>query len=102
MPTAPGGHRTPDRSFVGHLSSIEWDDKNIYGMPFATWQKTTGLDLYSVVANPLYANTSTLTLSANSPALNAGIILPSVTHDFNGAPRPTSGSYDLGACQSSQ
>ena len=82
--------------------TFEWDDKNIYGMPFATWQKTTGLDLYSVVANPLYANTSTLTLSANSPALNAGIILPSVTHDFNGVPRPKSGSYDLGAYQSSQ
>ena len=82
--------------------TFEWDDKNIYGMPFATWQKTTGLDKYSIVANPLYASTSTLTLSANSPAINAGIVLPSVTHDFNGVARPTSGSYDLGAYQSSQ
>ncbi|MHB8252366.1 MAG: right-handed parallel beta-helix repeat-containing protein [Acidiferrobacter sp.] len=82
--------------------TFEWDDKNIYGMAFATWQQTTGLDKSSIVANPLYANTSTLTVSANSPALNAGIVLPSVMHDFNGVVRPTSGSYDLGAYQSSQ
>jgi hypothetical protein len=82
--------------------TFEWDDKNIYGMSFAAWQQTTGLDKYSLVANPSYASTTTLTLNANSPALNAGIVLPEVTHDFNGVPRPTSGSYDLGAYQSSQ
>lgn len=82
--------------------TFEWDDKNIYNMPFNTWQQTTGLELNTVIANPLYVSTSTLTLSANSPAINAGIVLPSVLHDFNGVPRPTSGSYDLGAYQSSQ
>ena len=82
--------------------TFEWDDKNIYGMAFTTWQQTTGLDKASIVSDPLYASTSTLTLSANSPALNAGIVLPSVTHDFNGVARPTSGSYDIGAYQSSQ
>ncbi|MHB8255574.1 MAG: choice-of-anchor Q domain-containing protein, partial [Acidiferrobacter sp.] len=93
--------------------TFEWDDKNIYNMPFNTWQQTTGLELNTIVANPLYTNitpvgaimpsvtgNTLLSLSANSPAINAGIVLPSVTHDINGIARPISGSYDLGAYQS--
>ncbi|MHB8255071.1 MAG: right-handed parallel beta-helix repeat-containing protein, partial [Acidiferrobacter sp.] len=34
--------------------TFEWDDKNIYNMPFNTWQQTTGLELNTIVANPLY------------------------------------------------
>lgn len=93
--------------------TFEWDDKNIYNMPFNTWQQTTGLELNSIVADPDYANTTPvgavmpsmtgntlLSLSAASPAINAGVVLPSVTHDINGVARPTGGSYDLGAYQS--
>jgi hypothetical protein len=95
--------------------TFEWDDKNIYNMPFNTWQQTTGMELNTIVANPLYVSTApassampvltgnaTLALSAASPALNAGVILPSVMHDINGVARPTTGSYDIGAYQSSQ
>ena len=82
--------------------TFEWDDKSIYGMPFTTWQQTTGLDQSTLVGDPLYASLTTLTLSANSPALNAGPVLPSVLHDFNGVLRPTTGSYDMGAYQSFQ
>jgi len=93
--------------------TFEWDDKSIYNMAFNTWQQTTGLELNTIVADPLYANitpvgaimpsvtgNTLLSVSANSPAINAGIVLPSVTHDINGIARPTSGSYDLGAYQS--
>ncbi|MHB1516231.1 MAG: right-handed parallel beta-helix repeat-containing protein [Acidiferrobacteraceae bacterium] len=82
--------------------TFEWDDQNIYGMDFTSWQQATGMDKYTIVANPLYANLTTLTLSANSPAINAGVSLPSVLHDFNGVPRPASGPYDIGAYQSSE
>ncbi|MHB8562613.1 MAG: right-handed parallel beta-helix repeat-containing protein [Acidiferrobacteraceae bacterium] len=82
--------------------TFEWDDQNIYGMDFTSWQQATGMDKYTIVANPLYANLTTLTLSANSPAINAGVPLPSVLHDFNNVPRPVSGPYDIGAYQSSQ
>ena len=92
--------------------TFEWDDKNIYNMPFQTWQQTTGLELNSVVANPQYANVTPvgavmpsitgntlLSLSPSSPAINAGVVLPSVTHDINGVARPSTGSYDMGAYQ---
>lgn len=95
--------------------TFEWDDKNIYNMPFNTWQQTTGMELNTIVSNPLYANvtpvgavmpsvtgSTLLSLGAASPAINAGVVLPSVTHDINGVARPTSGSTDLGAYQSSQ
>ena len=93
--------------------TFEWDDKNIYNMPFNTWQQTTGLELNTITANPLYADVTpmgavmpsingntVLSLGTASPAINAGIVLPSVTHDINGTPRPTTGSYDMGAYQS--
>ena len=92
--------------------TFEWDDKNIYNMPFQTWQQTTGLELNSIVANPQYANVTPvgavmpaitgntlLSLSPSSPAINAGVVLPSVTHDINGVARPSTGSYDMGAYQ---
>ena len=92
--------------------TFEWDDKNIYNMPFKTWQQTTGYEMNSIVANPQYTNTTPvgavmpsitgntlLSLSASSPAINAGVVLPSVQHDINGVARPSSGSYDMGAYQ---
>ncbi|MHB1565700.1 MAG: right-handed parallel beta-helix repeat-containing protein [Acidiferrobacter sp.] len=95
--------------------TFEWDDKNIYNMPFNTWQQTTGMEMNTIIANPLFANITAvgaimpvttgntlLSLDANSPAINAGIVLPSVAHDINGVARPTSGSYDIGAYQSAQ
>ena len=82
--------------------TFEWDDKNLYGINIATWQQDVGLDKQSIVTNPLFASTTSLTLSANSPAVNAGVPLASVKRDFNGIARPTSGPCDMGAYQSTQ
>ncbi len=82
--------------------TFEWDDKGIYGMHFAAWQRTTGFDRHSVVANPLFANFTSLTLKAASPAVGAGVALPDVRHDFNGLARPAQGSCNEGAYQSIQ
>ncbi|MHB1951910.1 MAG: right-handed parallel beta-helix repeat-containing protein [Acidiferrobacteraceae bacterium] len=82
--------------------TFEWDDNNIYGVDLSSWQQTTGMDAYSQIADPVYASLTLLTLTAGSPAINAGVALASVLHDFNGLPRPSAGPYDLGAYQSSQ
>jgi len=81
--------------------TFEWGDKGIYAVRLPQWQQQAGLDLSSDEANPDFANVSILTLMAHSPAVNAGIRLPSVRHDFNGLRRPRTGPYDLGAYQSS-
>jgi len=61
----------------------------------ATYQANTSNDLNSIFANPqLSAND---TLSTNSPCINAGLTLTTVTSDFRKALRPQGGGYDIGA-----
>jgi parallel beta-helix repeat protein len=49
--------------------------------------------------NPLFVNPSAgnFQLQAGSPAINAGTAISLVPTDFNGAPRPYGGAYDIGA-----
>ncbi len=106
-------HINHNMYFDPHGVTFEWDDKNIYNMPFNTWQQATGLEMNTIVANPMYANVTplgavmpsvsgntVLSLSASSPAINAGTVSPDVTHDINGLARPTVGTSDMGAYQS--
>lgn len=76
---------------------FEWDDKNLCGINITTWRQDVGLDKQSIVANPLFASTTSLTLSANSPAVNAGVPLASVQHDFDGVATPARETYEMGS-----
>ena len=79
--------------------TFEWNGRGLYGLGLAQWRQATGFDLSSLVANPHFSSTATLALKANSPAIDAGTRLASVRHDFNGARRPRTGHYDIGAYQ---
>jgi hypothetical protein len=68
----------------------------------AAWQTATGQDAASLNIDPLFiAPTGTsatvdLHAAANSPANNAGLVIASVTDDFDGSPRSSS-APDIGA-----
>ncbi|HKD69298.1 MAG TPA: right-handed parallel beta-helix repeat-containing protein [Candidatus Binataceae bacterium] len=51
--------------------------------------------------DPLFNNVAglDLRLQSNSPMIHLGPTLPQVTNDYDGAARPISGGYDLGALQ---
>jgi|GEM_PF-625840 len=51
-------------------------------------------DLWDV--NPLFVSATDYHLQANSPAINAGAVVP-VTRDLSGNPRPSGAGYDIGA-----
>ena len=60
----------------------------------------TGMTLVAnlVSTNPLLVNPPTdFHLQSNSPAINAGQTLPSVTVDFEGTIRPQGAGHDMGA-----
>ena len=64
----------------------------------AAWQAATGQDANSISANPALASATDLHLLAASPARNVGLVLASVTNDFDGDSRPgTNSLYDIGA-----
>jgi len=69
-------------------------------LTLAQWQAATGQDLHSFVASPaeLYVLPgSDYHLAADSPAIDAGVILPAVTRDLDGFPRPLGPTHDIGA-----
>lgn len=70
---------------------------------FGGWQ-SHGLDLNGVIGNPLLD--SNLAPTTGSPALFAGenlssLGIPELNVDCNGNPRPTTGPWPIGACNSS-
>ncbi len=61
------------------------------------WDEPYPHDLWDV--NPQFVNPGAgdFHLQANSPAIDAGLALASVTDDFDGFPRPRGPGYDIGA-----
>jgi hypothetical protein len=47
--------------------------------------------------DPRFVSSTDLQLQADSPAIDAGVLLPEVTHDARGIPRPQGDGVDLGA-----
>lgn len=70
-------------------------------LTLAQWQAATGLDSNSVVTTPiaLFTNPATddYTLTATSPAHDAGQWLSAVPTDILGTPRPQGATHDIGA-----
>jgi parallel beta-helix repeat protein len=59
------------------IPAFEWYGSNLL---FAAWKSTSGFDINSSTANPLYANPSNgnFTLQSISPAINTGHFIPSI------------------------
>ncbi|HKE46940.1 MAG TPA: right-handed parallel beta-helix repeat-containing protein [Rhodanobacteraceae bacterium] len=70
-------------------------------LTLAEWQQATGEDMHSVVATPtaLFTNAAAddYSLSATSPALDAGQTLGDVPTDIVGVARPQGNGFDIGA-----
>lgn len=62
------------------------------------YQTSSGQDAHSIAADPLLK--PDYTLQDNSPCINKGIIISTVTEDYNGASRLQGESYDIGAFES--
>ena len=66
----------------------------------AEWQ-ALGYDANSIEGDPVFVSTTSgsedLHLQAASPAIDAGIILTTVTDDYDGDIRPQGDAYDIGA-----
>jgi hypothetical protein len=76
----------------------EWKGQR-YGT-FEAWIEASGNDRHSTFADPEFADPAAgdYSVSAGSPAVDAGAILPSAgTTDFSGQPRAQAGGIDLGA-----
>lgn len=64
----------------------------------AAWQAATGQDANSISANPAYVSFSDLHLTSASPSRDVGLVIPSVTNDFDNKTRPGANAlYDIGA-----
>lgn len=75
------------------------------GLSYSTlssYQSASGQDAYSRSADPLFENIGAynFALTGNSPAINAGATLASVTEDIIGTARPYSTGFDIGAYES--
>jgi hypothetical protein len=90
----------------GGAPKFTWDEAGLSNSSFSSWQTQiaarTGHADSSIVANPLYSDTSTssstaLTLQATSPAINAGVTSSYVTTDKQGTARPQGSGVDIGA-----
>ena len=71
---------------------------NLYfnGLNVPSW------DTYNFTTNPLLVSVnptffSDYALQSSSPAVNSGVYISLVTHDFNGISRPQGSAYDIGA-----
>ncbi|MDZ4702367.1 MAG: MopE-related protein, partial [Saprospiraceae bacterium] len=63
----------------------------------AGWQTAVGQDANSLSADPLFVSGLDLHLSTNSPAESAGVLIASVTDDFDGQTRAGLTPTDIGA-----
>jgi hypothetical protein len=97
-------------SYDAHGSGVVLDRNLVYGNPAGNYNLTRDGSDFSytlgttITSAPLFVNSSSAGfdahLSAGSPAINAGLNLSSVfTTDLDGATRPASGPWDLGACK---
>lgn len=86
------------------LTRLEDTDGMVVSL--ATWRsRHPGLDKHSVQAGieQLFVNPVTefaaadYRLKTGSPAIDSGMVLPDVTHDLDGKPRPAGSGYDRGA-----
>jgi hypothetical protein len=82
-------------------ATFTWRDRGLEQVPFVRWQRITGLDAHSRVADPLFTSLQTLRPGATSPAAGAGAPTPHVTLDFADATRPA-GRIDVGAYEFSR
>ena len=69
-----------------------------YATDWETYRSASGQDVHSIAADPLL-NTD-YTLQDNSPCINAGLTISTVTNDYNGEQRPIGSKYDIGAFES--
>ena len=97
-------------SWDAHGSGVVMDRNLVYGNGSGNYNFINGGSDYSytlgttISSAPLFVNSTSAGfdahLSAGSPAINAGLNLSSVfTIDLEGATRPASGPWDLGACK---
>lgn len=86
---------------TGGASSAEWQWKNVSYTGFAAYKSGTSLDSHSLFADPLLVDPAAgnYTLSASSPAINAGENLGSIVgdKDYKGSDRVKGGNIDIGA-----
>ena len=81
----------------GNIALIESDNYD-YKTQWENYRETTGQDTHSIAANPLLK--PNYTLKDNSPCINAGLTLSSVTDDYNDVSRPQGNRFDIGAFES--
>ena len=74
-----------------------WEDRGLNNVSLSAWRSATGNDAASLAGDPVYADTTLLTLNAASPAINAGINTSLVPSDYLGAARPFGAGTDIGA-----
>ena len=97
-------------SWDAHGSGVVMDRNLVYGNGSGNYNFINGGSDYAytlgttISSAPLFVNSTSAGfdahLSAGSPAINAGLNLSSVfTIDLEGATRPASGPWDLGACK---
>jgi len=107
------GIRIDDPSVVAELDYNIYNVASSGGNGLIQWSGTflttlaqvrsvTGDESHGVQADPLVNAFPTPTLKSGSPAIGAGVNLTSIgvtqlNFDFTGAPRPSSGSWDIGA-----
>jgi hypothetical protein len=66
-----------------------------YATQWFSYLNVSGQDIHSVHANPLL--NSDYTLTKNSPCIDTGIAITTVTKDYNRTMRPQGKKYDIGA-----
>lgn len=82
-------------SYIGKLAAYAGPDI----ATIADWRTTTSGDANSLQINPLLNSPTVLVPQPSSPALNAGVVIPTVTNDIIGTVRnattPTIGAYEV-------
>lgn len=77
----------------------EWNGQ---ALNFDQWRSSTGQGTGSFLADPLLASGPTYMVSSyevdiNSPCINTGLAISSISDDFYGNPRPDGAGWDVGA-----
>lgn len=75
---------------------FNWEDR-LADVGFDAWKAATAKDGTSLSTDPRFADNATLTLAADSPAIDAGIDTEWVRDDYNHGPRPVGVRTDIGA-----
>jgi hypothetical protein len=95
---------TINYAFNTPSTSYSWGqiyaDYNVYyngGVTTSNPYSAYGIDTHSIFSDPKFVGTdgSDMRLNVDSPALNAGIIIPNITDGYNGT-RPDIGAFEMG------